>query len=219
VKESRVHPIQVIQAMKMMSTKCEDRIDVLAALENVLEMSFKNIEPTSQRFLLALDVSGSMEMSRCIGMKHLTARDAAAAVALSFVKREPYVKTMAFMDKFVPMPLHDQMTYQDIHNYMKGLPFGATDCSLPMQYALDQGILVDCFVVITDNETNTNQRPPHEVLNEYRRKYNPNAKLVVLSTSSTDVSIADPNDLGMLDIAGMDSAVFQVIRTFVNGYS
>ena len=34
-----------------------------------------------------------------------------------------------------------------------GLPFGGTDCALPIKYAIDNGIEVDTFLVITDNET------------------------------------------------------------------
>ena len=33
------------------------------------------------------------------------------------------------------------------------LPFGGTDCSLPMTYALANRWEVDTFIVLTDNET------------------------------------------------------------------
>jgi 60 kDa SS-A/Ro ribonucleoprotein len=43
----------------------------------------------------------------------------------------------------------------------------------------------------------------------------PDAKLIVLATSVSSFTIADPSDPGMLDVAGLDSAVPRLVSEFV----
>ena len=45
----------------------------------------------------------------------------------------------------------------------------------------------------------------------------PDARLIVVATTSNGFSIADPDDPGMLDIAGFDPSVTSIITEFVNG--
>ncbi len=44
-----------------------------------------------------------------------------------------------------------------------------------------------------------------------------NAKLIVCGMASNSFTIADPDDGGMMDIVGFDSAAPDVINNFVNG--
>ena len=94
------------------------------------------------------------------------------------------------------------------------LPFGGTDCSLPILHALDKGIEVDVFSIYTDNETWAGSVHPHQALARYRREVNPRAKLVVVGMTATNFSIADPADAGMLDVAGFDAAVPSLLADF-----
>lgn len=41
------------------------------------------------------------------------------------------------------------------------------------------------------------------------------AKMIVAGMTANDISIADPKDAGMMDIAGFDSALPKVISEFV----
>lgn len=43
------------------------------------------------------------------------------------------------------------------------------------------------------------------------------AKLIVMGLVANDISIADPNDSGQMDIVGFDTAVPQIIAEFVGG--
>ena len=45
----------------------------------------------------------------------------------------------------------------------------------------------------------------------------PDAKLIVVGMTSTNFTIADSTDPGMLDVVGFDSAVPELIRNFVMG--
>jgi 60 kDa SS-A/Ro ribonucleoprotein len=213
ITHSRAHPIQVLQAIKALESTDAPQ-PILTALNTAFDAAFKNIEPTYQRFLLAIDVSGSMHATTCAGMRTLTAAEGAAATALAFMRREPFVIPMAFSNTFMPFPIRADMSIHDVLNAMHGLPFSNTDCSAPMRYALEKKLIIDTFVIITDNETNCNTEPPAQVLRAYRQHVHPTAKLVILATSATNISIADPQDAGMLDIVGMDAGVFQILRHF-----
>ena len=96
-----------------------------------------------------------------------------------------------------------------------GLPFGGTDCALPMVEALKQRWAVDVFIVLTDNETWAGEIHPAQALREYRERTGIPAKLVVVGMASNGFSIADPEDAGMLDVVGMDAATPNVIGEFV----
>ena len=82
-------------------------------------------------------------------------------------------------------------------------------------FALEQ---IDVFVVYTDSETWFGKIHPTEALKQYREKMNnPNAKLIVVGMQSNGFTIADPNDKGMLDVVGFDSAAPQIMSLFAEG--
>ncbi|WP_202863549.1 hypothetical protein [Ornithinimicrobium avium] len=100
---------------------------------------------------------------------------------------------------------------------MSDLAFGGTDCALPVTHAIEQGLEVDTFVVYTDNETWAGSSHPHQALRTYRERSGIPAKMIVVGMTATGCSIADPSDPGMLDVAGFDSAVPQLISDFSRG--
>jgi 60 kDa SS-A/Ro ribonucleoprotein len=105
---------------------------------------------------------------------------------------------------------------------MYKMPFGATNCALPMLYALEKKIQVDVFMIFTDSETwleygndNTHQTHSCEALKTYREMMGiPDARMVVVAIASNGFS---PEDKWMLDIVGFGSAAPQVISEFVLG--
>ena len=100
---------------------------------------------------------------------------------------------------------------------MSDLPFGGTDCALPMLYAQARKREVDTFVIYTDSETWAGDIHPAQALREYRRVSGIEARLVVVGMVSNGFSIADPNDPGMLDVVGFDTATPQLISDFARG--
>ena len=59
---------------------------------------------------------------------------------------------------------------------------------------------------------------PSEALKQYRAHSGINAKLIVCAMTSNGFTLADPDDRGMLDMAGFDSAAPDIIRQFVEGF-
>ena len=95
------------------------------------------------------------------------------------------------------------------------LPFGGTDCALPMLWAMKNRIQADLFVIYTDSETWFGKVHPAQALTRYRERTGIDAKLVVVGMVSNGFTIADPADPGMLDVVGFDTATPNVIAGFV----
>ena len=103
----------------------------------------------------------------------------------------------------------------DVTKYVAELPFGATDCSLPMLWAAANKRDFDGIVVLTDNETWAGQMHPYQALTQYRQGVGHDVKEVVVGMTATNFSIADPKDPSALDVAGFDSAVPNLISDFI----
>jgi 60 kDa SS-A/Ro ribonucleoprotein len=197
---------------------------VIDALNAAFYTAFQNVEPTGKRLLLALDVSGSMSMGRVAGTA-LTPREAAAALALVTAATEVNYHIVGFTAAdgrdwtggtgMQPLRLTPSMRLDDAVKATSDLPFGRTDCALPMLYALERGLKVDAFVVYTDSETWAGAIHPVQALRQYRERTGIAAKLVVVGMVSNGFSIADPNDAFMLDVVGFDTAVPALIADFV----
>jgi 60 kDa SS-A/Ro ribonucleoprotein len=77
--------------------------------------------------------------------------------------------------------------------------------------------LPDMFIIYTDNDVNSGKRHPSQALLEYRQITGIQAKMAVVATQASNVSIADPNDAHMMDFDGFDSQLPQLLHDFVTG--
>ena len=189
---------------------------MLGALDHTFQMAFANVVPADKRTLVALDVSGSMDGSRIAGT-FLSARAASSAMALVTLATEPQTAVMAFSSRVHPAgSAHRPVPGRDVH-MTERLPFDGTDCALPMLWAMQNEVDVDSFVVYTDSETWAGRSHPTQALQAYRQRSGLQSKLVVVGMCSNQFSIADPNDAGMLDVVGFDSAAPALIADFSAG--
>jgi 60 kDa SS-A/Ro ribonucleoprotein len=113
-----------------------------------------------------------------------------------------------------PLSISPRQRLDDVVRSISDLPFGGTDCALPMLEATKNRWKVDTFVVYTDNETWAGSVHPAQALREYRERTGIPAKLVVVGMASSGFSIADPEDAGMLDVVGFDASAPQLISDF-----
>ena len=237
LKRARVHPIQLLVAQSiyragrgLKSTK-EWQVDqnVGDALDGAFYKAFSNVEPTGKRFLLALDVSGSMGSGNIAG-SHLTPRDGSAAMALLTAKTEKWHHIVGFTagggggyggrwdqgrTALTELKISPKQTLPEAVRVISDLSFGGTDCALPMLYAMERKLEVDCFVVYTDSETWAGHVQPFQALQQYRQQTGIPAKLVVVGMVSNGFSIADPSDAGMMDVVGFDTNVPTILSDFV----
>jgi 60 kDa SS-A/Ro ribonucleoprotein len=221
IKAARVHPVSLLMALKVYrqghgmkgSGQWETVPAVTDALDAAFYTAFEAVEPTGKRFVLGIDVSGSMSWATVAGTP-LTACEAATAMAMVTVATEDEVSPMAFADNFRKLPLSRRMSLADAMKHTQAQNFGGTDCALPMLWAAKNKVQADVFVVYTDNETWFGNVHPFQALQEYRQKTGIAAKLVVVGMCANRFTIADPTDPGMLDVVGFDTAVPQAMREF-----
>ena len=222
IRRARVHPMAILAALKTYEQGHGERgkqtwtpvQQVVDSLNEAFHLAFDNVEATGKRWLLGVDVSGSMAGGTVAGVAGMSPRIAAAAMTLVTAATEPQHVIMAFQDRFVPLGISPRQRLDDVVRKTSGLPFGRTDCALPMLYATEHRIKVDVFVVYTDSETWYGQVHPVQALRQYREKMGIPAKLIVQAFVANNFSIADPNDAGMLDVIGFDTAVPSLIRDF-----
>ena len=228
LRKSRVHPINLLIALKTYASGAGRGSEwtpvtaIIDALDDAFYASFATTEPAGKRTVIGLDVSGSMGWTTDpSGL--LTAREVGAAFSMVLTATEPNTEVFGFTstssaNEFRPLNLSRKRRLDDVVRATSNLPFGQTDCALPMVTALKNGWEVDTFVIITDNETWSGSIHPHQALVRYRERSGIDAKLVVLSVTATDFSIANPADPGMLDIVGFSNDVPTLVTEFSRGF-
>ena len=239
LKKARVHPIALLSALKTYSQGRGERgrhtwqpvASVSDALDQAFYLSFGNITPTNKRWLLALDVSGSMSCGQIAGVPGLTPRVASAAMALITGATESRHAIVGFTcasggyggqwgggdSGLTPLSISPRQRLDKVVKEISNLPFGGTDCALPMMWAMKNKVEADVFVIYTDSETWHGKIHPAQALAQYREKTGIAARLVVVGMVANKFSIADPNDAGMLDVVGFDTATPQLISDFAIG--
>ena len=231
----RIHPLNVLKALLTYRHGKGRRgrgewtpvAPICDALDAAFERSFDAAPQTGQRIYLGLDVSGSMSAGEVAGTPGLTPRMAACAMAMAIARREPHHVIRGFSSnsgarfpmsrsdvKMAGLDLTARDSLTDAMRKTDELPFGGTDCALPMLDALRHKTPVDCFIILTDSETWAGPIHPAEALRRYRQEMGIPAKLVVAGMVSNGFSIADPDDGGMLDVVGFDSAAPALIADF-----
>jgi 60 kDa SS-A/Ro ribonucleoprotein len=243
IRRARVHPIAVLAALRTyaLGRSARGRNEwkpvrkVVDALDAAFYTAFGNVEPTGKRLLLALDVSGSMTSGWVSGVPGLSPRDASAALALVTAATEPDYEVVGFFagkggwksrtkqmwdfaeQGLTPLAISPRQRLDDAVKTVSNLPFGGTDCALPMLYAQAQELEIDTFAIYTDSETWAGNIHPAQALQDYRQASGIPARLVVCGMVSNEFSIADPADPGMLDVVGFDTATPQLISDFARG--
>jgi 60 kDa SS-A/Ro ribonucleoprotein len=237
IRKTRLHPINFLNALVVYEEGQVDRRNdsdygygysygyrnkdwevegvIRDALNTGFHLAFKTIEPAGKRTMLALDVSGSMG-----GMANgldLTCAQVGAAMAMTIARSEPYYKVMGFATQFRDLGVSPGDDLAATLRKTSNLSFGGTDCALPMQYAEKNGIAVDTFVVITDNETWAGGTKPFQALKNYRKATGIDARLAVFGVAASPFTIADPSDRGMMDFVGFDSNAPRVLADFSAG--
>jgi len=236
IRKARVHPMQFLNAICIypnggnkiynghwntgasvtdVSWKVSPKI--VEALNTGFMSSFGNIEATGKRTLIALDVSGSMGWNFCAGAKEISAREASAAMAMVTANTEKDYIVGVFTRRFEQFNGIRRGTFIDeAVKSISNMPFGGTDCAQPMLWSIASGIPFDVIQIFTDNEAWAGKVHPCQALETHRQKFGIPTKLVVNGMTALNYSIADPNDPGMLDVVGFDTATPEIITKFVN---
>ena len=180
IRKARVHPIALLAALRTYAVG--PRCPRPAARGRRCRRSSTRSTPRSTRRsrTSSRPASGSCSRSTCrarwrsgsvAGVPGLTPRDASAALALVTAATETRYETVGFFagtsgwtsgrlrgvagraDGITPLAISPRQRLDDAVRTVSNLPFGGTDCALPMLYALEHEREIDAFVIYTDSET------------------------------------------------------------------
>ncbi len=221
--KARIHPIALLLALRTYArgrgvlghqtwTPVPGIVD---ALDAGFEAAFGRVEGSGRRLLVAVDVSGSMIGCRAAGSPVLSAMEAAAAMAVQFVRTEPQVHVVSFDTTARPESLSRRQRLDDAVARFRKYGGGGTDVAQPILHALKQRIEVDAFVLLTDHETWAGRVHAQQALDDYRYGVNPKARIVCLATSATHGQVIDPADPLAFGAAGFDAAVPELTVDFL----
>lgn len=199
------------------------------ALEAAFTLALRAVPRVGKPVLVALDVSGSMASTLLSGAG-LSAREAAVALAQIVVSTEPGSVVVGFASPTSGVPgdpgaagltlldLTPGASVEEALGRVAGLPFGRTDCSLPLTWARRHRLEVAGVITLTDLVISPTGAAVREALRRYREECNPSARLVTVGMGhSTAFGLADPEDPGMLDLAGFDTSVPLLLTEFLRG--
>lgn len=239
LKKARIHPINVLVAMRTYASGRSERGSsvwtpdrkITDALDAAFYAAFGAVEAANKRTLLALDVSGSMG-SPVSGLP-LSCREASGALSMVQAATEPHVEIVGFTSGGYQMPgarrspwfsggiqkldISPRRRLDDNIRAISGLPFGGTDCALPMVWAKNSKESFDTFVIFTDNETWAGNIHVDQALEQYRQAMGIDARLQIVSMTATGTSLCNSEDPGQLDVSGFDSTVPQLLADHSGG--
>lgn len=184
--------------------------EIVHALSDAFE-TLVNAQPRSDvRVLWALDCSGSMQ-APCIGTP-VRCDKAGAALILALGRPQPNSCATLFTTYCrKPQPITPRMKIDDL---ILGVGEG-TDCSAPVQHALQEKTPYDAIVMFTDNETWYGSDHVTTWFQRYKQEKNKDCKLVVCSMTSSNANIVDTKDPNQLGIVGLDGNVAMLINSFI----
>ncbi|KAK2901393.1 hypothetical protein Q8A67_009508 [Cirrhinus molitorella] len=220
LKKAKTHPFSILVASenykrghgKRSKLKWEPDGDIVQALDCAFCKSVSIVEPTGKRFLVAVDVSSSL--SSVTHGSSISTVAVATAMCLVIAQTEPGAQIVVFSEGCIlPCAVSSDMTFMQIAAQLIKTPGGSTDCALPITWASENDKTVDVFIILTNNQT-LGRENPADTLKMYRQKSGVFSKLIVCGLIANSLSIADPEDRGMLDICGFDSQAVEVIRNF-----
>jgi 60 kDa SS-A/Ro ribonucleoprotein len=193
VENSKVHPIALLDAFRTYreSEGFSPVPSVIEALNSAFYLAFDNVQPSGRRFYLAVDANCSMGRSQCVGMPSLSAAMASLALSMIYAKTEPYYTLGSFQRPpgIAPQAIED---------------------------ALNRGLRVDAFVVLTDLEK-SGESAHRCALERYRQSTGIATRLAVIAMAAEDCNMTDPDDPLQMSIAGFDASVPEILAQFIRG--
>ncbi|ACK67854.1 TROVE domain protein [Rippkaea orientalis PCC 8801] len=220
LRKGRIHPIDVLKALKTYqsggklgrSQKTWQPVGrIVDILERAVELSFHTTEPTGKVFLHAVDVSGSMSCG-VVQSVGLSCCEIATAMALVTAKAEKNYVIRGFSTAFKELGISRKDSFSSALRKASDQNFGGTDASVAYNWAIKQQFKADIICFWTDSESWAGYHHPAKVLEEYRKKVNPNVKAVYITLAPYQITLVDPKDPLSWDLGGFDPGTPRLIQ-------
>lgn len=222
IRKVKAFPYQLMAAYIASKDMKKDKIS--SALEAALEVATENIPSFDGNVAVAIDVSGSMQMSVTGWRKGATSKvacvDVAALIGASVLRKNPKAEVLPFDWSVHKSKLKAKDSIMKNANWLRSLVGGGTDCSAPLRKLNKQRKAPDLVIMVSDNESWIDNKRSHDtgVMREWSKikARNPKAKLVCVDIAPYTTSQALERD-DILNVGGFSDTVFKVISAFNKG--
>lgn len=177
----------------------------LDALEEAFELSFKSVPSLGEKMKICVDVSGSMVWNN----SHIQA----LAAGLVLLKQEPSSEFYTFSDSESKSNITPSTSIQDA--LKSKFNSAGTNIGSVIKGAIDDNKFYDSFVILTDSDVNYGHRVDN-LINQYREKVNPNAKIITIAQVTNEFSLTSGDDDKSLNIAGIRPDSIQAVNYFIS---
>lgn len=166
VKKSRQLPFRFLSAYKSVSGIASSK--VFDALEDAADASLQNLPKLPGKTVIAVDVSGSM--SDLVSAKSdVHCYEIAALLGLMFAKNSADTVFYTFNNNIKKVAVSSRVNIlAATQQFGCG---GGTNMNLPFREMIDDHIIADRIIILSDNECNCGwNRPVQVIADEYRKK-------------------------------------------------
>ena len=189
--------------------------DITEALLQGFKIGFGRLPQSEKRVQIALDHSSSMLSALISDTSNVSAWEASVAMAMILWKQFPNASFVRFgtsiQDIDFKVDENNLLKTLQMHSWRVG---EGTNCALPVEKALRDGVRYDGFLQMTDNMSWVGNHS-FSALKKYRQQVNPMARQIILAMCSNKYSIADPTDPFCADISGFDSNTPILVSDFL----
>ena len=218
VPQGRIHPIQLMIAMKRYSSGKGDKGDmtwtpcsqVTKAINDAFYLSFDKQDKCNKSVRVAIDVSGSMSMGS--GVLGFRLHEVAGCMAMAVLHAFPNSEVIGVDGAIHNFDFHGRRL-DDVARILGNIQGGITNLALVHEYKTAS--TPDMTVMYSDNITWQGHHV-HEAWAKAKRA-NPNAKTVNVVMVPNHYSLHPQEDQTVLQVAGFDASVPSLIAAFLNG--
>jgi len=222
IRAARVHPLSLLVALDVYQSghgvkgalSWTPSTRVVSALNDAVGLAMESAPSTGLRTLVAVDVSGSMQMP-VPGHRSLMLHQISACMALCATRSERVAQVIAFDTKTYVMDVKGRRLDDAAKAFSRY--GGGTDIAQPMLWALAHKLDVDLVQIYTDSETWAGRTHPDKALEEYRQKRNSKVKVAVVSMTANRYSVHESQSPNVLQCVGFDASLPQVLSAFAGG--
>jgi len=204
--DARVHPGRVFNAYLELVKRRKLDSAMATELEEAFFRGFTDMERAHSSVAVALDMSGSMRWENRTHM----AGALGVLLAKKFIGAHTY-----YFDTRAVTPDEAGVSPRELAFGRAGSPLGGgTAVSRVIERIEADGVAADAIVIVTD-EQSWYGRHPVAAFDDYKRRINRNAKLVVLSLAADGISLTDPERSDQMTVAGWTPDAADIVARFI----
>jgi 60 kDa SS-A/Ro ribonucleoprotein len=204
LRAAGVSPLRILQAMKRYRASHRAVEGVFDALDEAFHLSLANTPPLGKRIVAAVDATGSMQGAPVLGMPHVPAALAGAALVLTLARAEGR--------DCLPVAFHrearllSRCSGKDARlagtlNEIRATP-SRGDPSSVIRFAASNRVEASAFVIVTDRLSGRDAETLGAEVARYRERMGIASRLVLVNLSG-GVEIDAPD--GAMVVSGLDT--------------